>query len=57
MTTDIRDAAPKKTRQIVGFSLAPEFAAEFKMEAARRNMSLQELLREMWMLYKKTKSG
>lgn len=41
-----------KTRQIVGFSLTPEFAAEVKAEAARRNLSLQELLRELWALYK-----
>jgi hypothetical protein len=39
-------------RQIVGFSLKPEFASEVKAEAARRNLSLQELLREMWDLYK-----
>lgn len=39
-------------RQIVGFSLSPEFAAEVKAEAARRNISLQELLRELWVLYK-----
>jgi hypothetical protein len=42
----------RKTRQIVGFSLTPEFASEIKAEAARRNISLQALLREMWMLYK-----
>ena len=42
-------------RQIVGFSLTPEFAAEVKMEASRRNISLQELLREMWALYKNKK--
>jgi hypothetical protein len=39
-------------RQIVGFSLTPEFAAEVKAEAARRNISLQELLKELWALYK-----
>lgn len=42
----------RKTRQIVGFSLTPEFAAEIKKEAARRKLSLQALLREMWTLYK-----
>jgi hypothetical protein len=44
-----------KTRQIVGFSLTPEFAAEVKDEATRRNLSLQELLREMWTAYKAKK--
>jgi hypothetical protein len=40
-----------RSRQIVGFSLTPEFASEVKAEAAKRNLSLQELLREMWLLY------
>jgi hypothetical protein len=44
-------------RQIVGFSLTPEFAAEVKAEAARRNLSLQELLRELWSLYKAKSRG
>lgn len=44
-------------RQIVGFSLSPEFAAEVKAEAARRNISLQELLRELWALYKAKQGG
>ena len=44
-------------RQIVGFSLTPEFAAEVKAEAARRNLSLQELLRELWDLYKAKSSS
>jgi hypothetical protein len=39
-------------RQIVGFSLSPELAAEVKAEAARRNISLHDLLRELWALYK-----
>lgn len=47
----------RKTRQIVGFSLTPEFATEIKTEAARRNLALQELLREMWALYKAKKPG
>lgn len=40
-------------RQIVGFSLPPAVAAEVKMEAARRNLSLKDLFGEMWALYKK----
>jgi hypothetical protein len=45
-------------RQIVGFSLPPTVAAEVKMEAARRNVSLKTLFAEMWTLYKKnTKSA
>ncbi len=39
-------------RQIVGFSLTPAVAAEVKMEAARRNVSLRNLFAEMWTLYK-----
>lgn len=45
------NAAP---RQIVGLSLSPEVAAELKMEAARRGLSLRKLFLEMWTLYKKT---
>jgi hypothetical protein len=41
-----------RPRKIVGFSLSPEFAAEVKMEAARRGLSLRQLLEEMWALYK-----
>ena len=40
------------SRQIVGFSLPPALAAEVKMEAARRNVSLRNLFAEMWALYK-----
>lgn len=47
-----KQQASHANRQIVGFSLTPEFAAEVKGEAARRNISLQELLRELWGLYK-----
>lgn len=39
-------------RQIVGFSLPPAVAAEVKIEAARRNISLKDLFGEMWALYK-----
>lgn len=52
MTENQRQHASHATRQIVGFSLTPEFAAEVKAEAARRNISLQELLKELWALYK-----
>jgi hypothetical protein len=41
------------SRQIVGFSLSPAVAAEVKIEAARRNVSLKDLFGEMWALYKK----
>lgn len=41
-----------KTRQIVGFSLPPDLAAEVKIEAAKRNLSLRKLFGEMWALYK-----
>ncbi len=42
-------------RQIVGFSLSPEMAAEIKVEAARRGLSLRQLLEEMWGQYKTRK--
>ena len=45
-----------KTRQIVGFSLPPALAAEVKVEAAKRNLSLRELFGEMWTLYKTKKT-
>jgi hypothetical protein len=43
-------------RKILGFSLPPDIAAEVKVEAARRNISLRKLFNEMWVLYKKRKS-
>lgn len=42
----------KTPRQIVGFSLTPETAAEVKMEAARRSIPLKKLFEEMWAHYK-----
>jgi len=57
---------PKKTpipksgtpsRQIVGFSLPRSLAAEVKVEAARRNLSLKNLFAEMWALYKNNQSA
>ena len=46
-----------KTRQIVGFSLPPSLAAEVKVEAAQRNLSLRKLFGEMWTLYKAKKTA
>ena len=46
-----------KTRQIVGFSLPPDLAAEVKVEAAKRNLSLRKLFGEMWSLYKTEKTA
>lgn len=43
-------------RRIVGFSLPPDLAAEVKVEAAKRNMSLRKLFGEIWTLYKTTKT-
>lgn len=43
----------KPSRQIVGLSLSPEIAAELKMEAARRGVSIRDLFLEMWAEYKK----
>jgi hypothetical protein len=45
----------RKPRQIIGISLPPDTAAEVKVEAARRNISLRNLFNEMWDLYKKKK--
>jgi hypothetical protein len=41
-------------RQIVGLSLKPERAREFKSEAARRGIPVNKLFEEMWTLYKST---
>ena len=46
----------KSPRKLLGLSLPPPLAAEVKMEAARRNISLRTLFMEMWLLYKKTKT-
>jgi hypothetical protein len=46
-------ASTKQPRQIVGLSLSPEVAAELKMEAARRGISIRKLFLEMWTQYKK----
>ncbi len=56
MSSKAKPLAPAKPRpdgrQIVGFSLPPALAAEVKIEAARRNISLKDLFGEMWALYK-----
>ncbi len=46
-----------KTRQIVGFSLPPDLAAQVKVEAAKRNLSLRKLFGEMWTLYNSKKTA
>jgi hypothetical protein len=40
-----------KGRQIVGFSLPPDLAAEVKAEAGRRKVALRTLFIELWSLY------
>lgn len=46
---------PNQPRQIIGFSLPPNLAAEVKVEAARRNITLRKLFTELWTLYKNRK--
>lgn len=46
-----------RPRRIVGISLDPKHAADFKAEAARRGMSLTKLFQEMWGIYQKTGYG
>jgi hypothetical protein len=43
-------------RKIIGFSLPLNLAAEVKVEAARRNISLRKLFTELWSLYRNSKS-
>lgn len=40
-----------KNRQIVGVSLDPRMAKEFKAEAKRRGVSMRRLFEEMWSAY------
>lgn len=49
--TSKRNHEPR-TRQIVGFSLSRERAAEVKAEANRRGIRLKALFDEIWTLYK-----
>lgn len=39
-------------RQIVGLSLPPHVAREFKAEASRRGISARALFQELWASYK-----
>jgi hypothetical protein len=57
MATEKSEPRRTKTRQIVGFSLSPELAAEVKAEAKNRKIALQTLLLEMWALYKAKRPG
>jgi len=41
----------------VSLRLEPELAREFRVEAAKRDMRLNELFEEMWQLYKDTQHG
>lgn len=50
-----KSAPHLKPRKIVGVSLSPELAAEVKMEAARRQISLRKLFEEIWAQYKNKK--
>jgi len=54
--TDVAREIPK-TRQIVRFSLPPAIASEVKIEAAKGNLSVRELVGEMWTLYKTKKTA
>ena len=44
-----------RPRKIVGISLRPEVAGEFKAEAAQRNLTVRDLLLECWALYQSQK--
>jgi len=57
MSTHDRQSDRKVTRQLVGFSLAPELARAVKTEAARRGVSLRKLFEEMWSQYQETNSA
>lgn len=48
-----KPATMPKERRILGFSLAPDLAADVKAEAGRRGISLRKLFEELWELYKK----
>lgn len=50
-------ARNETARKIVGLSLSPKLAAEFKAEAARRNVSLKALFEELWAAYKTSKKA
>jgi len=44
-----------ETSQVVGFRIPKRLARELKAEAAKRGLKLNQLLAEMWELYKKRK--
>ncbi len=46
----------RKPRRIMGLSLDPKIAADFKAEAAKREMSLTKLFQEMWGLYQEARA-
>lgn len=60
-TNRLMSTQPKQhtTRKIVGLSLPPAIAKQFKTEAAKRGLSLRDLFQEMWASYEKanTKGG
>jgi len=47
----------RKSRKIIGFSLAPAMATAVKAEADRRGVTLRKLFEEMWQLYLANKLG
>lgn len=54
MMKDERNSESRKQdRQIIGISLPPDVACEFKAEAGRRGVSLQKLFEELWRSYGK----
>ena len=44
-------------RQMIGFSLPRDLAAEIKEEAARRKVTVTRIFIELWPLFKKSKRG
>lgn len=48
-----RETDRQQPRQIIGFSLSPELAAEVKAEADQRGVSLRKLFEELWQLYQR----
>jgi hypothetical protein len=58
MAPEVKDKrARSTTRQIIGFSLPPDVAADVKAEATRRRIPLKQLFGEMWTLYKRDGSS
>jgi hypothetical protein len=44
-----------KSRKIIGISLSPALASKVKAEAGRRQIRLNQLFEEMWVLYERAK--